>query len=143
MHGTCSGLFAWVASVGKEVPIIYIVDDDDDVRCALSRLIRSLGIEARPYGSAEDFLGEVVGRDDGCILLDITMPHMTGQQLLERLRQRNNHMPVIVISARDDEPTRVVARNLGAKMFLRKPVDDQALIDAINWATDCSLGVIG
>ena len=126
----------------SEAPIIYIVDDDDDVRRGLARLIRSLGIEARPFGSAESFLAAMTGRERGCILLDITMPKITGEQLLECLGQRGICMPVIVISARDDEVTRGAARNFGAKMFLRKPVDDQALIDAINWATGGSIAAI-
>jgi FixJ family two-component response regulator len=120
---------------------IYIVDDDDDVRAGLVRLIRSLGIQARAYGSAEQFLAEPRPNAQGCILLDVTMPRITGPQLLERLRDTGNTLPVIVVSARDDDTMRALARDLGATMFLRKPVDDQALIDAINWATGGALGI--
>jgi FixJ family two-component response regulator len=120
--------------------VIYIVDDDDDVRHSFARLIRSVGGNARPYASAELFLEALVPGEKGCILLDITMPRMNGQLALARLKEVGSSLPVIVISARDDEATRDVVRNLGAKMFLRKPVDDQALMDAINWATGCTLG---
>ena len=119
---------------------IYIVDDDDDVRCGLARLIRSVGVSARPYASAELFLDELTEDGKGCILLDLTMPRVTGHHVLARLKQLGNRVPVIVISARDDEVTRAMVRDLGAKMFLRKPVDDQALLDAINWATGFALG---
>lgn len=130
-----------VEKTSSPAAAIHIVDDDDDVRSGLVRLIRSLGIEARPYASAEQFLEKAGPHERGCILLDVTMPRITGPQLLERLRERGSSLPVIVVSARDDDMTRALARDLGATMFLRKPVDDQALIDAINWATGGSLGL--
>jgi FixJ family two-component response regulator len=120
--------------------VIYIVDDDDDVRLGFARLIRSVGGNARAYASAEKFLEELADDGQGCVLLDLTMPRVTGHHVLARLKQFGSRLPVIVISARDDEVTRAMVRELGAKMFLRKPVDDQALLDAINWATGCSLG---
>jgi FixJ family two-component response regulator len=92
-------------------------------------------LEARPYESAERFLDEVVDGERACILLDITMPLLTGIQVQERLNERHIALPVITISARDDDETRKLARELGARLFLRKPVDDQALLDAIQWVT--------
>ena len=115
--------------------VVYIVEDDDDVRGGFSRLVRSAGLEARPYESAERFLDEVVDGERACILLDITMPLLTGIQVQERLNERRIALPVITISARDDDDTRKLARELGARLFLRKPVDDQALLDAIQWVT--------
>jgi len=115
-------------------PVVFIVDDDDDVRDGFTRLIRSAGMQARAYASAEQFLLELDTSGAGCLLLDLTMPSMTGQVALSRLRQMGSQLPVIVVSARDDEMMRAVVRDLGAKMFLRKPVDDQALLDAIQWA---------
>jgi len=115
-------------------PVVFIVDDDDDVRDGFTRLIRSAGMQARAYASAEQFLLELDNSHAGCLLLDLTMPSMTGQHALARLRQMGSRLPVIVVSARDDEMMRAVVRDLGAKMFLRKPVDDQALLDAIQWA---------
>jgi FixJ family two-component response regulator len=112
---------------------VYIVDDDESVRTALSRLMRSAGIESRAYESSERFLADVRDRGHACILMDITMPRMNGMELLARLKERNIALPVIAISARDDDETRQSARDLGVRFFLRKPVDDQALIDAINW----------
>lgn len=115
--------------------IVYIVDDDEAVREGLAKLIRSAGLDPRPYGSAERFLEEVVDAQDACILLDITMPRMTGAQVQAQLTSRKLKLPVITVSAHDDEETRFWARTLGARMFLRKPVDDQALLDAIHWVT--------
>lgn len=119
---------------------VYILDDDDAVRCGFARLVRSAGIEARPFASAAQFLAEVTNQVHACILLDITMPGMTGMQVQEALNNRGITLPVITVSARDDEDTRAFARALGAKMFLRKPVDDQALLDAINWVSSASFG---
>lgn len=119
---------------------VYILDDDDAVRCGFARLVRSAGLEPRPFASADQFLAEVSNEARACILLDITMPGMTGMQVQEQLNQMGITLPVITISARDDENTRAFARSLGAKMFLRKPVDDQALLDAINWVCSTSIG---
>jgi len=121
--------------------IVYIVDDDEAVREGFAKLFRSAGFEPRPYESAERFLGEVVDGERACILLDITMPRMTGTQVQAELQSRKLKLPVITVSAHDDEETRFWARSLGARMFLRKPVDDQALLDAIHWVT--SPGRIG
>jgi FixJ family two-component response regulator len=112
---------------------VSIVDDDDSVRKGLSRLMRSAGIESHAYESPEEFLAEVRNEDHACILMDITMPRMNGLELSARLREKGIALPVIAISARDDDDTRQLARDLGVRFFLRKPVDDQALLDAISW----------
>jgi FixJ family two-component response regulator len=118
----------------KSEPLhVHIVDDDESVRKGLLRLMRSAGIESRAYESAEGFLAEVHNEGHACILMDITMPHMSGLELGARLREKGITLPVIAISARDDDDTRHLARDLGVRFFLRKPVDDQALLDAIAW----------
>lgn len=114
---------------------VYIVDDDDAVRLAFSRLLRSAGMRPLTYGTAEEFLDVVENSQAACILLDITMPSMNGHQLQEELQRRGVRLPVITVSARDDEETLNLARGMGAGLFLRKPVDDQALLDAIAWVT--------
>lgn len=120
--------------------IVYIVDDDDAVRDGFARLLRAAGLEPRAYDSAESFLEGVGDEANACVLLDITMPHLTGPQVQARLNERRIALPVITVSARDDDETRGWARALGARMFLRKPVDDQALLDAINWVTGANHG---
>lgn len=119
-----------------ETAIVYIVDDDRGVRDGFARLLRAAGMDPRPYDSAEQFLAEVREMPRACILLDITMPLVAGPQVQARLNDRRISLPVIAVSARDDEQTRALTRGLGARMFLRKPVDDQALLDAINWVVD-------
>ena len=112
---------------------VYIVDDDESVRTALSRLMRSAGIESHAYESSERFLDEVRNEGYACILVDMTMPRMNGMELIARLKEKGIKIPVIALSARDDDEIRQNAKDLGVRFFLRKPVDDQALIDAINW----------
>jgi FixJ family two-component response regulator len=97
--------------------------------------MRSAGIDSSAYASPDDFLDEVRNEDHACILMDITMPRMSGLELSARLREKGITQPVIAISARDDDDTRQLAHNLGVRLFLRKPVDDQALLDAISWVT--------
>lgn len=116
--------------------MVHIVDDDESVRTALSRLMRSAGIESRAYESSERFLAEVRNEGNACILMDITMPRISGLDLIKRLKETGITFPVIALSARDDDETRQMAKDLGVRFFLRKPVDDQALIDAISWVVE-------
>ena len=120
----------------RDAPVIYIVDDEESVRKGLSRLMRSAGMPCRDFASAEQFLAEIDPRRKGCVLLDITMPGLTGLQLQAELRKRKINLPIIAVSARDDADTASRARRLGARFFLRKPVDDQALLDAIHWVLE-------
>jgi FixJ family two-component response regulator len=122
-------------AVGNRV--IYIVDDDPAVGKGLERLMRAAGLRPVVFSSGEDLLA--VLRDDRpcCVLLDITMPGLSGLDVLGRAEP---DLPVIAISARDDEHTRRRARQLGACFFLRKPVDEQALLDVIEWVTDVGAG---
>jgi len=114
--------------------VIYIVDDDEGVLRALARLVRACGFEAKAYQTPALFLQEVQDDVPACLLLDITMPQMTGQQVQVALSQRGITMPVIAVSARDDEETRDEVLNLGAHSFIRKPFDDEPLLRAIDWA---------
>ena len=115
--------------------MIYIVDDDQSVRTNFARLMRSAGFSARTFASAEEFLASTHTLEPGCLLLDVTLPGLSGLQLQAELNNRRILLPVIAVSARDDSETTETARKLGARCFFRKPVDDQALIDAIQWAT--------
>ena len=112
---------------------IHIIDDDESVRQGLSRLLRSVGLASCTYASAQAFLELEHHEPNACILMDITMPVVSGLEFARRLKKASNQIPVIALSARDDEETRKLVKELGVQFFLRKPVDDQALIDAINW----------
>ena len=114
--------------------MIWLIDDDESVRRALQRLLRSAGLEVKSFSSANEFLESENLSQRGCIVLDIQMRGLTGFDLQEELASRGKKIPVIVVSAFDDAETRERARKLGAAAFFRKPVDGQALIDAIRWA---------
>ena len=115
--------------------MVYLIDDDESVRRALQRLLRSAGFEVKAFSSAEAFLQSGNLDERACIVLDIRMPGLTGFDLQEKLASMGIRIPVINVSAFDDAETRERARKLGAVAFFRKPVDGQALIDAIHWAT--------
>lgn len=114
-------------------PVVYILDDDDSVRRALGRLIRSEGLRWEAFASGEAFLAGLPEHATGCVIMDIRMPGLTGYDVQQRLRSRGQSIPVIALSAQEDEDARTRARALGAVVFFRKPVDDQALLDSIHW----------
>jgi len=119
----------------KRRGMVYVIDDDESVRKALKRLFRSADLDVETFSSAEEFLSNSRESQNTCILIDIRMPGLTGFDLQKRLLSQGVRIPVIVISASDDVQIREHARELGAVNFFRKPVDDQALLDAIWWAT--------
>ncbi|KPK94619.1 MAG: hypothetical protein AMJ94_01180 [Deltaproteobacteria bacterium SM23_61] len=123
-------------SAEKKRSLIYVIDDDASVRKAFGRLLRSADLDAETFSSAEEFLSSPKQKENACIIIDIRMPGLTGFDLLERLVTERIGIPVIAISAHDDAETREHARELGAVVFFRKPVDDQALLDAIWWAIE-------
>jgi FixJ family two-component response regulator len=118
----------------KEQTKIYVIDDDESVRKAFKRLLRSVNFEAETFASAEEFLKSQKPNKNSCIIIDIRMPGVTGFDLQRMLMAQGSRIPIIVISASDDAQVREQARELGAVAFFRKPIDDQALLDAITWA---------
>ncbi len=119
--------------VQKEI-LVSVIDDDESVRRAFQILLRSAGLNSHACSSAEEFLESPNLSDSSVVILDMRMPGMTGLDLLKKLASQKKRIPVIAVSAYDDAQTRDLARELGALVFFRKPVDDQALLDAIWWA---------
>lgn len=115
-------------------PIIYIVDDDKFVRRALNRLIRSAGMEARTFAGAKEFLDSGYEVQNACLLTDLKMPGINGIELQQELVRRGDELPTILMTAFDTKETRDQAKQAGAVGYLRKPLDDQALLDLIHWA---------
>ncbi len=113
--------------------IVYLIDDDKSILRAFSRLFRSADLASESFSSPEEFLSGPRLEENACIIADIRMPGSTGFDLEKELTSRNIGIPVIVVSASDDMKTREHARSLGAVAFFRKPVDDQALLDAVRW----------
>jgi len=112
-------------------PRVYLVDDDEAVRRALSLLLSTVGITVVDFADPQAFLVQVPRLAPGCLILDIRMPAISGLKLQERLTGQGIDWPTIVISGHGDiEACRRAFRN-GAVDFLSKPVDEQDLIDAI------------
>ncbi|MEO5715684.1 MAG: response regulator [Luteolibacter sp.] len=114
--------------------IIYLVDDDTSVRRALGRVMTHGGLEWEAYDSAESFLADARPAGNGCIVADMTMPGLSGIDIKVLLDSARIRLPLILLTAHDTEETRAAARNAGASAYFRKPVDIQALLDAVRWA---------
>ena len=111
-----------------------IVDDDALFRRALERLIRSVGFEVDAFASGAEFLDAAAQRPPDCVLLDLQMPGIDGFEVQDRMAREGLHMPVIVITGQDTPESEAMARNRGASAYLRKPVDQQLVLDAIRGA---------
>ena len=108
-----------------ERPLISIVDDDDLFRTAMETLVKSLGLTARTFASAESYLQSSWVKKTHCLITDVQMPNMSGLELQERLSHLGFDIPIIFITAYPDEAVRTKAINAGAVCFLHKPLDLQ------------------
>lgn len=113
---------------------VYIVDDDASIRRALQRLLRSFGYQALTFESAEEFLDSTSCSVEGCLILDIRLPGMTGLELQEKLVSRGAQHSVIFMTAHDNPQWRERAKTSGAIAYLKKPFGDQSLLEAIQIA---------
>lgn len=115
------------------VPLVHIVDDDLEIRNSLFLLLKSVSIDARTYGSADEFLTDFpeISRRPAILLLDVRMPGMSGMALLERLRIEYQWLPVIMVTGHGDIDMAVQAMKMGAMDFITKPFSSQGLLDRI------------
>jgi two-component system, LuxR family, response regulator FixJ len=123
----------------KTSPRIAVVDDEEPVRKALMRLMRSAGLSVETFGSGAEFLESLDTRLPDCVVLDLHMPHMNGFKVQAHLAQKNAALPVIIITGHDLPNARERALAGGASAFLRKPVHDHTLLDAIFAATSTKI----
>jgi FixJ family two-component response regulator len=115
-------------------PTVFVVDDDQSVRQALSSLIRSVGLAVKPFSSAREFLQTAVPSAPACLVLDVRLPGLGGLELQRELTAAHNDIPIIFITGHGDIPMSVRAMKAGAVEFLSKPFRDQDLLDAIHQA---------
>lgn len=116
-------------------PLISVVDDDESVRESLDSLIRSVGLAARLFASAEEFLNSVHLRDTDCLILDLRMPGMSGIELHRHLLASHCKTPVIFITAHGpQEEVRSEGFKNGAVAFLTKPLDEDEVLNAVRSA---------
>jgi two-component system, LuxR family, response regulator FixJ len=113
-------------------PTIYVIDDQQSVRHALSEMLSVFGFQAESYPSADTFLQSLESSRPGCVVSDVRMPGMDGIELVRELARRHLALPVVLISGHADVPMAVAAIKAGADDFIEKPVDDARLVAAIN-----------
>ena len=117
-------------------PLVFIVDDDGSVRRSTERLVRSLGMRAESFASAQDLLNSRRAAEAACLILDVRMPNMDGLELQRLLSETEQRIPVIFFSARATKEEEDRALRSGAVAFLRKPVRKDALLRVIRRAVE-------
>lgn len=115
-------------------PIVHLIDDDEAVRTSLSFVLEMADLPNRAYGSAQEFLDAAGSLDSGCIVTDVRMPGMSGIELVRKLRERGDSIPVIVITGHGDVPLAVEAMRAGAMDFIEKPFEHDVLLASIRSA---------
>lgn len=119
---------------GSARPLLSVVDDDESMRESLPELINEFGYEAQAFSSAEAFLATAPLDDISCVILDVSMPGMSGPELHRELKRRGMRIPVIFVTGQRDEAIRALVLEQGAAGFLLKPFSDEALLAAIKIA---------
>jgi FixJ family two-component response regulator len=119
--------------------LIVIVDDEESVRRALRRLMLSAGFRAQSFASGAEFLASLQTTHPACVVLDLHMPTMSGFDVQQKLHDERKDIPVVVITGHDSPESQQRAMTAGASAYLRKPVDDQALLQAISTAISAKI----
>lgn len=115
-------------------PLISVVDDDESVRESLPDLLREFGFEAQTFSSAEEFLASESVADTNCLVLDVAMPGMSGPDLQQELKTREQSIPIVFITAARDATVRTRLLAQGAVECLFKPFEPTDLVQALNAA---------
>src|SRR5215212_3558424 len=114
----------------------HVIDDDESLCAAVGRLLRSVCLEVRTYGSVRQFLDARGKESPGCIVLDVRLPGISGLDFQSQLADLGIHLPVVLMTGHGDVPMSVRAMKAGAVDFLPKPFRDQDMIDAVTRALD-------
>ena len=116
--------------------LVAIVDDDDSMRSALLGMLQVVGLPARAFSSAEEFLESGQQNDIACLIADIRMPGMSGLELQAKLNADRCRVPIIFLTAHGDEEMRMQALRSGAVEFMAKPFDDEELLESVRAALE-------
>jgi FixJ family two-component response regulator len=119
-----------------QTKVVAIVDDDDLMRSALQGLLKAVGLPARAFASAEEFLTSGQQHQTGCLIADIRMSGMSGLELQAKLNAEQCRIPTIFITAHGDAKMRMQALRAGAVEFLAKPFDNEALLESVRAALE-------
>src|ERR1700758_4214033 len=115
----------------QDVPTVFIVDDDRDVRESLQELLESVGLHSRSFGTAQEFLSSPRSEGPSCLILDVRLPGISGLDLQRELKRGRVSIPIVFLTAHADVPMSVKAMKSGAVEFLTKPFRQQDLLDAV------------
>jgi|ERR1017187_4762117 FixJ family two-component response regulator len=118
----------------EKAKMVVIVDDDESMRNALRGLMKEVGLAARAFASAQEFLDFDHPQRIGCVIADIRMPGMSGLELQAKLKAQHCNIPIIFITGHGDEKMRLQALRAGAVEFLSKPFDDEVLLESVRAA---------
>src|SRR5215469_6992399 len=124
----------WTMQAMPRIPLISIIDDDEAIRRSLDDLIRSAGLRARVFSSAEAFLQSNQTSEIDCLILDLCLPGMSGLELQRQLAEGNFDLPIILMTAHERGDQRRQAVEAGAVAFLNKPFEEADLLNAIDIA---------
>jgi len=133
-HPCPTTLFPMDTGMNDLQPLVLVVDDDESVRRSLHMLLSTAGYAVNTYGSGADALEHVDAESPACLLLDVSMPDMTGLEVKEALRERGRDTATVFITGYDDVPTGVRAMKTGATDFLLKPFEDVEVLEAVRQA---------
>jgi FixJ family two-component response regulator len=125
-----------MVDVGSGNKLVAIVDDDESVRDAVRGVLRSVGLKAQVFSSAEEFLASSNRDRIGCLVTDVQMPGMNGLELQARLAEDDHRIPIIFITAYGNARMRAQAMRAGAVEFLGKPFDDDVLLESVRAALE-------
>ena len=115
----------------QDVPTVFIVDDDKDMRESLQELLESVGLPSKSFGTAKEFLSSPRSDGPSCLILDVRLPGISGLDLQHELKKGKVSIPIIFLTAHADVPMSVKAMKSGAVEFLTKPFRQQDLLDAV------------
>jgi len=115
----------------QDMPTVFIVDDDRDVRESLQELLESVGLPSKSFGTAQEFLSSAHSDGPSCLILDVRLPGISGLDLQHELKRGKVSIPIIFLTAHADVPMSVRAMKSGAVEFLTKPYRHQDLLDAV------------
>jgi len=118
---------------------VFIVDDDADIRSSIQDLLSSAGLQSESFETAEQFLEKRVPEGPSCLILDVSLPGISGLEFQQKLREASRKIPIIFVTAHGNIPMTVKAMKSGAVEFLSKPFGDQDLLDAVEQALACDL----
>ena len=117
-----------------EIPTVFVVDDDSNIRASIQGLLKSAGLRAECFETAEQFLQRKPSQGPSCLILDVSLPGMSGLDFQQKLRDVGLQIPIIFVTGYGDIPMTVKAMKSGAVEFLTKPFEDQDLLDAVQQA---------